>query len=117
MLDPTKAQENADAAIARVGKSAEQKTPGWLDQAVEYIRAYSSVSTRTSFMTEDVREWAEAQGLPCPPDKRAWGAAVRTATRRGLIEMIGYGAQRSSNCHRSPKSIWRSARKLSWPTY
>ena len=95
------AQQRRDRGIRR---SADHATREWLDKAVGYVRLHAVVTP--SFLTEDVRAMAEADGLPAPPDKRAWGAVMRKAAHAELIKADGYAPSKSSNL--SPKVRWRS---------
>lgn len=106
-LDLSQAKAAADYGIARVQQSAENTHKGWTDKAIDFLVLFAR--SNFTFMAEDVRVFAEENGLPTPPDKRAWGAAIRKARKLGLIEMIGYGPQRSVNCHGAPKAIWRGS--------
>ena len=86
---------------------AERETEGWNRMAFEaFVRYVNAVSE--PFMTEDVRNYAEALGMPEPPDKRAWGAIAMKAKRAGLIVSLGYAPQQSVNAHKAPKTLWKS---------
>ncbi len=78
----------------------------WQVQALTFFFRYCLEHRNESFMTEDVRWWAEESGLPEPPDKRAWGAIANIAKRRGLIRSIGYAPQKATNAHCAPKTVW-----------
>lgn len=54
-------------------------------------------------MTEDARVWSEANGLPPPPDSRAWGPVIKRALQDGLISRIGYG---KSTANMRPMPVW-----------
>jgi hypothetical protein len=79
---------------------------GWSDRAYSFLVDYVGANPSRAFMAEDVRASAEAEGLPPPPDNRAWGGVVARAARAKVIRRLGYGAQKSVTCHCSPKSIW-----------
>lgn len=82
----------------------------WSGQALGMLVAFVSQIGR-AFLIEEARAWAEARGLPTPPDKRAWGAVARRACAKKRIRKAGYGAAASSNC--SPKVKWEP---LHYPT-
>lgn len=87
---------------------AERENEGWNRMAYEaFVRYVAAV--KEPFMTEDVRSYAEALGVPEPPDKRAWGAVTTRAKRAGLIVSLGYAPQQSVNAHKAPKTLWKSA--------
>ena len=86
---------------------AERENEGWNQMAFEaFVRYVAAV--KEPFMTEEVRWYAEALGVPEPPDNRAWGAVAMRAKRAGLIVSTGYAPQKSVNTHRSPKTLWKS---------
>jgi hypothetical protein len=95
-----------DTGIARASDHARRVDPAWLEKALGYVRLHAMVAT--AFLTEDVRAMAEADGLPDPPDGRAWGAVMRTAKHRGIVRAAGYAPAKSSNL--SPKVWWAAVR-------
>lgn len=100
------AEKARDIGIQRAVDHANKETPSWSDRAVELFLAYCQENKGANFMTEDVRWYAEALGLPEPPDKRAWGAIAVMAKRRGLIRSNGYAPQKAVNAHCAPKTVW-----------
>ena len=97
------AVEGMEAAAAH----AERDTEGWNRMAYEAFVRYAHAS-KEPFMTEEVRWYAEALGVPEPPDNRAWGAVAMKARRAGLIVSLGYAPQQSVNAHKAPKTLWKS---------
>lgn len=69
---------------------------------VDYAR---DVALGQPFLTEDARSWAECQGLPPPPDKRAWGFIAKAMREANHTTFAGYAPAKSSNG--SPKCQWR----------
>jgi hypothetical protein len=95
-----------DVGMQRAADHADRESEGWSDLAYGFLVDYVAANRGRAFMAEDVRSRAEAEGLPAPPDNRAWGSVISRAARRRIINRIGYGAQKSVSCHCSPKSIW-----------
>ena len=95
---------NRDLGIQRSGDHAEMDSPEWIQRAAMMIRIYSA--SHAKFLIEDVVGFASEQGLPSPPDGRAWGAAARRAKSKGYIRSCGYRAAKSSNL--SPKVLWEA---------
>lgn len=62
---------------------------GWFNDASDAVRAV--VASGAMFCTEGLRQWAEARGLPSPPDNRAWGSVIAHAKRKGWIVYAGTG--------------------------
>lgn len=93
-----------DVGMARVERSAGTE---WQRLALGYLSEY--VARHLSpFLAEDVREWAEARGLPAPPNEKAWGPVMQAARRAGIVWPCGYAPARSSNG--APKVRWEAAR-------
>lgn len=97
------AVEGMNAAAA----NAERDTEGWNKMAFEAFVRYV-MDVKHPFMTEDVRCFAEAMGMPEPPDKRAWGSVAMRAKKAGLIVSLGYAPQQSVNAHKAPKTLWKA---------
>lgn len=96
--------ERADAGAQAAAEHADREHEGWQEDAYKLFMQFASGCE--SFQTEEARLWAHEQGLPLPPDGRAWGAVTKRAMRSGL-QRIGYAATKSPNCHGNPKSVWR----------
>ena len=71
--------------ISQSENNAESKNAGWVYAALEYVRTFN----REQFLAEDVRRYAENDGLPLPPSKRAWGGVIVRAKKLGYIKRIG----------------------------
>ena len=81
--------------------------PGWPERALEALLAAGRRLGR--FTVEDARELA---GLEAPTDRRAWGAVVNRAARRGLIRRVGYAPARSSNAHADLPAVAGKVRRV-----
>ena len=93
-----------DKGMAQSAAHADRETPNWQARAVGYVRLHATV--HASFLCEDVRAMAEADGFDLPPSKTAWGSVMRQAAREGIVYADGYAPANSSR--RGPKSLWRS---------
>jgi hypothetical protein len=76
----------------------------WLNLAIDAIRRYAR--NKQQFTTEQVRN--ANPDLPDPPDKRAWGAAIRKAKKEGFIEPAGWVRAESLTVHGMVVTLWRS---------
>lgn len=103
-LDFTAALDRRDQGVERAASHANRVESEWTGQALGMLIAFGQQATG-DFLIEEVRAWAEARGLPEPPDKRSWGAVARSAAAKRRIEKVGFGSAASSNC--SPKVKWR----------
>ncbi|MGE3278046.1 MAG: hypothetical protein AB7O67_23285 [Vicinamibacterales bacterium] len=101
-----RARRAGQVAAERAGQHAEDARRGWLDRAAALVTTFAQA--HGLFLLEDARLFAERQGLPAPPDKRAWGAVVQMLARRRVLVRDGYAPAASS--HGSPKCLWRASR-------
>jgi len=108
MLNAELAKQGRDAGAMLAASKADRFMEGWSQTALEYFQLYANMKPQ-GFMTEDVRVWAEKIGFSAPPDNRAWGYVAQRARRVGTVQPCGYAPQSSSNCHCSPKTIWKKA--------
>lgn len=108
VLNADLAQQGAETGALLAASHADRETEGWVDQATVLFKLYAKMHP-DGFMTEDVRVWADKFGFPHAPDQRAWGGIAHRLVRQGYIQSAGYGRQRSANCHRAPKTIWKLA--------
>lgn len=100
------ALDRADAGIQSSGEHADRVESGWRFQAMTLVALYARQIGRP-FVIEEARAFAEANGLPFPPDGRAWGSATRLAAAKKRIRKVGYAPTASS--HGSPKVQWEAA--------
>jgi hypothetical protein len=113
-MKPQQVSIDFDAATMRAEKGikdsadhADAVEAGWTYQALAYLRQFIS-TPREPFLIEDLRAWAESNGLPAPANNKAWGKVTRMAVSRKLIEKAGAAAAVSSN--HSLKHLWRRVR-------
>jgi hypothetical protein len=61
----------------------------WREDAYQMLIAYPG----KEFKTEDLREWAYANGLPKPNKEQSWGGIVVRGKKAGIIQQksIVYG--------------------------
>lgn len=103
-LDFTAATQARDLGIQRSAEHANAVESEWTGQALGMLTAFAR-QAGAPFLIEEVRAWAEKQGLPPPPDARSWGAVARRAAAKKRIAKVGFAPAASSNC--SPKVQWR----------
>lgn len=96
------AMEGAEAAAAH----ADREIFEWRDRALSMIQKYAN--THVIFLTEEVRVWSYEQGLPVPPDPRAWGSVVREAKRLEIIEQCGFAMVKVPPAHSRHMAQWKS---------
>lgn len=86
---------------------ADKVEESWTERAsVLFVDYANDVAKGQPFLVEDARAWAEQQGLPKPPDNRAWGFVAKAMRQAGHIIFSGYAPAKSSRG--SPKTLWRS---------
>ncbi|WP_202842006.1 hypothetical protein [Luteimonas saliphila] len=103
-IDFAAAMEARDLGVQRAAEHANRVESEWTGQALGMLIAFASEQSGP-FLIEEARAWAEARGLPEPPDKRSWGSVARSAASKRHIVKDGFGSAASSNC--SPKVRWR----------
>lgn len=91
--------------IKRALLSAEAVIPGWGDSALAMLRRFIAYHSGP-FMTEDVRAFAYANGLPHPQRDKAWGGVIRRAFKSGLINKVGQGVAKDPTRHRGYTALW-----------
>jgi hypothetical protein len=104
--------DGTDTAIKAAGDAQERRYQGWTQQAMDLLRVF--VKENVTFMAEDFRLWAEANGLAQPAEPRAYGMVIKLAVKDGLIKHTGHwgktkvGIETASGnkSHRSIKTIW-----------
>ncbi len=106
--DVSAARLARDAGMQQAMDHADRVIDDWSERAYSFLVDFVGANPARAFMAEDVRVSAEGEGLPPPPDNRAWGGVVARAARSKIVKRLGYGAQKSVSCHCSPKSIWVS---------
>ena len=109
-LDFTAALERRDQGVERSASHANRVESEWTGQALGMLTAYASQVGRP-FLIEEARAYAEAHGLPLPPDARSWGAVERRDTAKNRIRKVGEAPAASSNA--SLKVQWEYAGALS----
>jgi Asp-tRNA(Asn)/Glu-tRNA(Gln) amidotransferase A subunit family amidase len=107
VLDIKKAVLAKDEGIERAGDHADEVDPEWNNKAFEFLKRFIANHNGT-FMTEEVRVYAEQMDLGRPPDNRAWGGVIKRALNKGMIESCGYSKTRNVKAHRTPAAVWRA---------
>ena len=104
-IDFDKAMEARDLGAQRAVDHANRVESEWSGQALGLLVAFAKQCGRP-FLIEEARQYAEANGLPLPPDARSWGAVTRRAAAKRRIQKTGgASAAATSNC--SLKPLWR----------
>lgn len=104
-IDFTAATEARDLGMQRSADHANRVESEWTGQAIGLLTVFAKQAEKP-FLIEEARIWAEANGLPPPPDARSWGAVTTRARAKRRIEKTGeYRKAASSNS--SPKNLWR----------
>jgi hypothetical protein len=93
-----------DRGIKRAVSHAEQKAPGWSEEALDMLKKFLQTKAEP-FLTEEFRVWSHLHGLP-KVYGRAFGGIMRGAAAKGLIRRIGYEETTNPNCHATPASLW-----------
>ena len=97
------------AGHAAAEQAANNAGVAWADAAMASVHSFKAAFNGDKFLTEDVRIFAENNGLPKPPDKRAWGAIILRAKRDGIVKSCGFAMTHSPEYNAGPKTAWRFA--------
>jgi len=109
------AKTNRDNAIQRAVEHADRVEVKWSDRAWGLFESYCEALTIAAnngvgevvFRTEQFVSSAKSNGLPDPPDNRAFGAIILKAVKAGMITRVGYAPKTSKNCNCQPISVWK----------
>lgn len=93
---------NGYEGMQQSSANAERKTPGWNDEALQYVKEFP----KQRFQAEDVRIHAELLGFSVPPSKRAWGSVMVKARKLGYIRSLGMQRKTSDGSHGTPAVVW-----------
>ena len=96
-----------DAGMQTAIDHADAVLDAWSERAFAALRRYvGDVHTGASFTCETVRAYAETQGLPPPPDNRAWGGVMMRGARAGLYRKGTYAPATDPTSHCGPVTVW-----------
>lgn len=83
----------------------------WLMKATEHFNRFlDGISDGRFFLTEQVRMYANENGLPAPPSERAWGGVTNKMKRSGRIIACGYSSVSNPKAHATPATLWRKVK-------
>lgn len=105
--------EGAERAAAHA--NAVHPSPRWVEHAYAAACVFTDLSKwagapGADFLAEDIRAFAEANGVPRAPDERAWGAVILRLSRDGVIRKTGeYRPMKNPASHCNPKAVWTAA--------
>lgn len=95
-----------EAMGVRERKPPKPAPTGWADDAYKALQRFAV--SGVVFKGEDVRRFAEAEGLPPAPDPRAWGGVISRASRDGRIWRVGVGKTANRQAHGRFVTIWQA---------
>ena len=99
------AKARAQLGMDRAAGSVEFDMPGWIEQAVEALRAAASAQVGV-FTIEQMRAVLEPN-LPKVHELRAWGRVTQLASDRGFIEAVPRVFIAAASSNSTPKQAWR----------
>jgi hypothetical protein len=101
------AADRRDDGMRRARKHAEKITQSW--RLIAMVGLEKFLRERSDpFLAEQFVDWSRKNGVPQPPDGRAWGAVLSSARRLEIIEKVGVGLATTSNL--SPKPLWKGVK-------
>jgi len=105
-MDDVLSRKLRDEGMQRAVDHADRENPSWSDKAMGFLDEYLSRLRSQTFRSEDIRKFAEREGLPIPPDKRAWGSIMTKAAKAGKIKKLGWTTASDPKVHKNPVSLW-----------
>jgi len=106
--DPKRGEQLRDEGMARVEQSS---GPEWNQQAYYWSLKFLNSLEMAEFTSEHIRNFAYENGLPQPPDGRAWGPVMKKLTDQKIITPHGWTKSIMANCHAMPKRTYIRNRK------
>jgi hypothetical protein len=99
-----------DAGMSAAMANANEAYPNWGTEALNALKVFL-LWNNSAFMCEMFRVFAEQDCmLPTPPNTRAYGSLMVKAQRLGMIKHAGYRSVSNPRAHRTPASLWVSAK-------
>ena len=98
-------QRGIDAA-----EHADRQTDGvatWQERARALLDEYRIDTGAREFQADQFVQYAIARGLPEPPNRRAFGAVILHAHKKGWIEHARYEPSPNPRHHGCPRTVWR----------
>ena len=105
-IDFDRAKTLRDEGMAAATEHADAVSLSWSDRALAFYHQYAL--SHPTLTTEDVRIFAHNNGLPVPPDGRAWGSIPRRAAHKKWIRKAGKATARDPRVHCNEVQIWES---------
>lgn len=103
-------RELREAGMRLAIQSANEKSSGWSDEALNALRMYIRANPDKQFMAEDVRNYAyDVLAVPYPAHCRAWGSVMTRAAREGLIKRVCIAPVKTPSSHMANASVWVKA--------
>lgn len=96
----------AESGAAAAAAHAEAVVPGWFARACAALDQFIRHNAGREFTASEVAAAAEADGLPTPPDRRAWGRVFSLAARDGVIVRHGVTTSPVPTHHAGFVSLW-----------
>lgn len=109
---PFSGSELKQGGIQVAVDNAEQKHPGWQEEAFEALKQFLFWH-KSPFMCETFRAFAESEcNVPPPPSSRAYGAVMQRAKKEGLIEHVCLKQVSNPRAHCANASQWVKAKAV-----
>lgn len=108
--EPTTAsgEQLRDLGIATAVDNANTIDPGWSLKAYNMLLDFiAGPGGNGTFMTENIRSYAENKGFTAPASSRAWGGPIVKAKNAGLIESVGLAPVNNAKAHKANATVWR----------
>lgn len=105
-LSRPEARTRREDGMRRAREHAEKITKSWRLIGMVALERFLGERKDKPFLAEEFVDWSKKNGVPQPPDGRAWGSVLSSARKLDIIVKAGVGLATTSNL--SPKPLWRS---------
>lgn len=101
-----------DRGIQKAIDHANENSLAWSHRAFIMLERFLMINGPTfEFMGENIRIYAEQNGLEKPPTNNAWGGIIRKAAHQNLIECVGFREAKTVSSHASARRVWKRKSK------
>ena len=105
-------EELKQEGIKKALRHANKQLSSWGYAANFYFFEYVRKKNYKPFICEEVVLYAENQGLPKPPTRRAWGAIMHRLKAKGFIEFDTIVKSKNPKHHRGHKTQWKPIKQV-----
>jgi hypothetical protein len=100
------AWEGALVGMQKSIDTANRAVSEWSETAYNYFVDFAKQSTKP-FMTEEVVKKFVEDGYVAAPNNCAWGSVALKASKRRIVEKVGFDYCKLGKGHTKPMTLWK----------